>query len=44
MSSFPSDILGSTEGENAVPQKVPDGFHELMKNIEVIDHLKSKID
>ena len=44
MNSYPSEIVPDSQQESPVPTKVPEGFHELMKNIEIIDHLKSKID
>ena len=43
MNSYPSDTLPSSSLANSMPKKVPDDFHELMKDIEVIDQLKSQI-
>jgi len=44
MNSYPSYTLPSSGLANSMPKKVPDDFHELMKDIEVIDQLKSQID
>jgi hypothetical protein len=44
MNSYPSENVPNSSVANTVPRKVPDDFHELMKDLEVIDQLKSQID